>query len=99
LIPLSEPGKSFGQRLKSALADAIIAGWIAFFLFSLLLGVRTVDKVTGLTLAPRPGLLAIAVGIVVFGRLLLNLFVWQAEHPITTPSPSSSPLSNLSAVI
>ena len=76
MIPLSEPGKSFGQRLKSALADAIIAGWIAFFLFSLLLGVRTVDKVTGLTLAPRPGLLAIAVGIVVFGRLLLNLFVW-----------------------
>jgi branched-chain amino acid transport system permease protein len=85
LITLAEPGKSFGQRLKSALADAIIAGWIAFFLFSLLLGVRTVDKVTGLTLAPRPGLLAIAVGIVVFGRLLLNLFVWQAEHPITTP--------------
>jgi hypothetical protein len=31
LIPLAEPGKSFGQRLKSALADAIIAGWIAFF--------------------------------------------------------------------
>ena len=85
MIPLAEPGKSFGQRLKSALADAIIAGWIAFFLFCLLLGVRTVDKVTGLTLAPRPGLLAIAVGIVVFGRLLLNLFVWQAEHPITTP--------------
>jgi branched-chain amino acid transport system permease protein len=85
LIPLAEPGKSFGQRLKSALADAIIAGWIAFFLFCLLLGVRTVDKVTGLTLAPRPGLLAIAVGIVVFGRLLLNLFVWQAEHPITAP--------------
>ena len=85
MSPLAEPGKSFGQRLKSALADAIIAGWIAFFLFCLLLGVRTVDKVTGLTLMPRPGLLAVAVGIVVFGRLLLNLFVWQAEHPVTTP--------------
>jgi branched-chain amino acid transport system permease protein len=85
LSTLAEPGKSFGQRLKSALADAIIAGWIAFFLFCLLLGVRTVDKVTGLTLMPRPGLLAVAVGVVVFGRLLLNLFVWQAEHPITTP--------------
>ena len=82
---LAEPGKSFGQRLQSALADAIIAGWIAFLLFCLLLGVRTVDKVTGLTLQPRPTLLAIAVGIVVFGRLLLNLFVWQPEHPITTP--------------
>ena len=85
MSPLAEPGKSFGQRLKSALADAIIAGWIAFFLFCPLLGVRTVDKVTGLTLMPRPGLLAVAVGIVVFGRLLLNLFVWQAEHPVTTP--------------
>jgi branched-chain amino acid transport system permease protein len=85
LSALAEPGKSFGQRLQSALADAIIAGWIAFLLFCLLLGVRTVDKVTGLTLQPRPTLLAIAVGIVVFGRLLLNLFVWQAEHPITTP--------------
>jgi branched-chain amino acid transport system permease protein len=85
LSALAEPGKSFGQRLQPALADAIIAGWIAFLLFCLLLGVRTVDKVTGLTLQPRPTLLAIAVGIVVFGRLVLNLFVWQAEHPITTP--------------
>jgi branched-chain amino acid transport system permease protein len=85
LSPFAEPGKTFGQRLQAALADAIIAGYIAFALFCLLLGVRTVDKVTGLTLAPRPGLLAIAVGIVVFGRLLLNLLVWQAEYPITTP--------------
>ncbi len=30
-------------------------------------------------------LLAVVVGIVFFGRLLLNLFVWQAEYPITTP--------------
>jgi branched-chain amino acid transport system permease protein len=85
LSALAEPGKSFGQRLQAALADAIIAGYIAFALFCLLLGVRTVDKVTGLTLQPRPELLAIAVGIVVFGRLLLNLFVWQADYPITTP--------------
>ena len=46
---------------------------------------RTVDKVTGLTLQPRPALLAIAVGIVVVGRFLLNLFVWHADYPITTP--------------
>ncbi len=46
---------------------------------------RTVDKVTGLTLEPRPALLAVAVGIVFFGRLLLNLFVWHAEYPLTTP--------------
>jgi len=82
---LVEPGTSFGQRLKSALADSLLAGVIAFALFSLVLGLRTEDDVTGLTLQPRPMLLAVAVGIVFFGRLLLNLFVWQAEYPLTTP--------------
>ena len=80
-----EPGTSFGQRLKAAFVDSLLAGIIAFALFSLVLGLRTVDKVTGLTLQPRPMLLAVAVGIVFFGRLLLNLFVWQAEYPLTTP--------------
>jgi len=82
---LVEPGTSFGQRLKSALADSLLAGVIAFALFSLVLGLRTEDNVTGLTLQPRPMLLAVAVGIVFFGRLLLNLFVWQAEYPLTAP--------------
>jgi len=82
---LVEPGTSFAQRLKSALADSLLAGIIAFALFSLVLGLRTEDNVTGLTLQPRPMLLAVAVGIVFFGRLLLNLFVWQAEYPLTTP--------------
>jgi len=82
---LAEPGTSIGQRLKSALADSFLAGIITFALFSLVLGLRTVDNVTGLTLQPRPMLLAVAVGIVFFGRLLLNLFVWQAEHPVTAP--------------
>jgi branched-chain amino acid transport system permease protein len=82
---LSEPGKSLNHRLQSALADAIIAAWVAFFLFCLTLGVRTVDSAQGLTLKPRPMLLTIAVGLVFFGRLLLNLFVWQADYPVTRP--------------
>ena len=82
---MAGPGTSFSQRLGPALLDSLLAGIIAFALFSLLLGLRTVDNVTGLTLQPRPALLAIAVGIVFFGRLLLNLFVWHAEHPITAP--------------
>jgi len=82
---LAEPDTSFGPRLKSALADSFLGAIIAFALFSLVLGLRTVDSVTGLTLQPRPMLLAVAVGIVFFGRLLLNLFVWQAEHPLTAP--------------
>jgi branched-chain amino acid transport system permease protein len=65
------------DRLKSALADAIIAAWIAFALFCLTLGVKTGDSVQGLTLKPRPLLLAIVVGIVFFGRLALNLLWWN----------------------
>ncbi len=82
---MEAPGTNFGERLQTALKEAFLAGIIAFALFSLILGVRTVDTVTGLTLAPRPALLAWAVGIVFFGRLLLSLFVWQAQYPITTP--------------
>ena len=54
-------------------------------LFSLLLGFRTVDTVSGLTLQPRPQVLAYAVGIVMLGRFLLNLFVWTADYPATRP--------------
>jgi branched-chain amino acid transport system permease protein len=82
---LAEPGKPLGLRLKSALTDSLLAGVVAFALFSLVLGLRTVDGITGLTLQPRPDLLAIAVGIVFVGRFLLNLFVWQTEYPLTTP--------------
>jgi branched-chain amino acid transport system permease protein len=82
---LAEPGTTFGHTLQSALLDSILAGIIAFALFSLLLGFRTVDSVTGLALEPRPRLLFYAVGIVMVGRFLLNLFVWQAEYPITRP--------------
>ncbi|MGH6736824.1 MAG: high-affinity branched-chain amino acid ABC transporter permease LivM [Methyloceanibacter sp.] len=82
---MAERGISFSQRLKSALYDSLLAGIIAFALFSLLLGLRTQDSVTGLTLEPRPWLLVVAVGIVFFGRLLLNLFVWQVGHPVTAP--------------
>ncbi len=82
---LAEPGTSFRQRLGPALVDSLLAAIIAFALFSLLLGLRTVDNVTGLTLQPRPALLAVAVGIVFVGRLLLNLFVWHGDYPIITP--------------
>ncbi len=82
---MAEPGTSFSQRLGPALLDSLLAAIIAFALFGLLLGMRTVDKVTGLTLQPRPALLAVAVGIVFFGRLMLNLFVWHAQYPLTTP--------------
>ena len=74
---MREPGKAPTHRLRSAIADAIIAALIAFLLFCLTLGVRTVDSVQGLKLLPRPLLLAIVVGIVFVGRLALSLFWWN----------------------
>jgi len=82
---LAEPGKTLGQKLSAALADSLLAAIIAFALFSLVLGLRTIDNVTGLTLEPRAVLLASVVGIVFFCRLFLNLFVWHADYPLTTP--------------
>ena len=74
---MREPGKAPTHRLRSAIADAIIAALIAFLLFCLTLGVRTVDSVQGLKLLPRPLLLAVVVGIVFVGRLALSLFWWN----------------------
>ena len=82
---MTETDKTRDQKLVSALSDSLLAAIIAFALFSLVLGLRTVDSATGLTLLPRPGLLATVVVIVFFGRLALNLFVWQAHYPLTAP--------------
>jgi branched-chain amino acid transport system permease protein len=82
---LGEPGKSFSHRLKSALVGATVSALVAFALFCLTLGLRTVDAVQGLTLKPRPMLLAIAVGIVFVGRLALDLFWWHRTWTLPRP--------------
>jgi branched-chain amino acid transport system permease protein len=82
---LAGPGNSFSHRLKSALVNATISALVAFALFCLILGVRTVDTVQGLTLKPRPLLLAIAVGVVFVGRLALDLFWWTRSWALPTP--------------
>ncbi|MEG6509291.1 high-affinity branched-chain amino acid ABC transporter permease LivM [Methyloligella sp. 2.7D] len=76
---MDTPETTTGRRLGPALLDATISAGIAFLLFCLLLGVRTVDSVTGITLQPRPILLAVVVGLVFFGRLALNLFWWDRD--------------------
>jgi branched-chain amino acid transport system permease protein len=82
---LGEPGKSFSHMLKSALVGATVSALVAFALFCLTLGLRTVDAVQGLTLKPRPMLLAIAVGIVFVGRLALDLFWWHRTWTLPKP--------------
>ncbi|HQF30968.1 MAG TPA: high-affinity branched-chain amino acid ABC transporter permease LivM, partial [Hyphomicrobiales bacterium] len=47
------------------------------------IGLRTTADIGGLGINTRWGALAIAVGVVFLGRLLLNLFVWRTDNPIT----------------
>jgi branched-chain amino acid transport system permease protein len=64
-----------GLDIAGAFKDALIAGIVAFGLFSLVLGLRTEQGPTGaLILLPRPQLLFAAVALVMAGRFLIALF-------------------------
>jgi branched-chain amino acid transport system permease protein len=64
-----------GFDFAGAIKDAVIAGIVAFGLFSLVLGLRTEQGPTGaLILLPRPQLLFMSVGLVMAGRFLIALF-------------------------
>jgi len=66
--------RSASFDLAGAFIDAALAAFIAFGLFSLMLGLRTDPGATGrLDVFPRPGLLASAVAVVFGGRLLVAL--------------------------
>ncbi|MEZ5839521.1 MAG: high-affinity branched-chain amino acid ABC transporter permease LivM [Hyphomicrobiales bacterium] len=71
------------DRFAASLKDAAIAGAIALGLFGPFIGLRTTADSGGLGINTRWGALAIAVGVVFLGRLLLNLFVWKTDDPIT----------------
>jgi branched-chain amino acid transport system permease protein len=60
--------------LAGALKDAALAAFVAFGLFSLMLGLRTDTGASGrLEVSPRPGLLATVVAAVFAGRLMVAL--------------------------
>jgi branched-chain amino acid transport system permease protein len=82
---LARGAQSFTHRLTSALINAAASALVAFALFCLILGIRTVDTVQGLTLRPRPLLLATAVAIVFLGRLALELFWWNRTWSLPKP--------------
>ncbi|SHM12322.1 high-affinity branched-chain amino acid ABC transporter permease LivM [Roseibium suaedae] len=74
------------SRFVSAVKDSVAGGLIALALFSLMLGMKA-EVASGmggqLGIEYRWGAVAIAVAIVFFGRLLLNLFVWKSDKPVT----------------
>ncbi|MFD1696711.1 high-affinity branched-chain amino acid ABC transporter permease LivM [Roseibium aestuarii] len=66
--------------------DAAAGGLVALALFGMMIGMQA-DVATGLGgqlgINYRWGAVAIAVVIVFAGRLLLNLFVWKSDKPVT----------------
>ena len=91
------PTAGAGHILAAALKDAAISALIAFGLFNLLLGFLAETGPTGaLELLPRPALLAVVVAIVFCGRLLLNVFFWTEQSPLSLTS--SGPLGKRDVV-
>ncbi|MCK0198820.1 high-affinity branched-chain amino acid ABC transporter permease LivM [Ancylobacter sp. 6x-1] len=87
----SAAGAPAGQNvLGDALKDAFFAGLITLGLIGPLVGFQTVAIDTGagsvLGLAYRPVTVAIMVGIVFIGRLILNLTIWSPNRVAKTRS-------------
>lgn len=85
-----------------SLKDAAAGGAIALALFGVLIGMKA-EVASGLGgqlgIEYRWAAVAIAVAIVFGGRLLLNLFVWKTDKPVTETAkgflPSARPLAKL----
>jgi branched-chain amino acid transport system permease protein len=90
-----------GLDFAGAVKDALIAGIVAFGLFSLVLGLRTEQGPTGaLILLPRPQLLITSVLVVMAGRFLIALFFRSGAMrlpAVFTPAPFVR-VSNLSDI-
>jgi branched-chain amino acid transport system permease protein len=69
----------------AVLRDAFLSALVALGLFGAMIGLKTESGADRLFLIPRPGLVAIAVAIVFFGRLVMG--VWRIWRPAGTPSP------------
>ncbi|QIB35523.1 high-affinity branched-chain amino acid ABC transporter permease LivM [Ancylobacter pratisalsi] len=86
--PASAPSSDSVSLLAHALKDAFITGLIAVGLLGPLIGFETVIIDGALGLHYRPFILAVMVGIIFVGRLLLNLTVWS---PHRQPKVRSGP--------
>ena len=84
-LPDPVPEKPRGPERKSAVAgafkDALVSGLLTALLFLPLVGFRASESSTGsLVLTYRFGLVAIFAGIVMVGRFLLMVTVWNPNR-------------------
>jgi branched-chain amino acid transport system permease protein len=72
------------NRFAATLKDSFLGAVVALAMFAPIVGLQTVPGMNySLTVFPRWGMVAVMVAIVFFGRLLLNLFVWKSDYPVT----------------
>jgi branched-chain amino acid transport system permease protein len=82
--PFASSKQRAERRLIVSLRDSFLAAIVAFALAGPLVGLTTLPGAgSRLTVEAHWTRVAIIVAIVFVGRLLLNLFVWKAEHPAT----------------
>ncbi len=74
------PSRREGSRFLHAARDAFFAAVIALLLFFHLIGLRTVDNPTGLTIQPQWWMLGLAVAGVFVGRLLIGIYQQTHSH-------------------
>ncbi len=72
------------SRMKASVKDSGIAALITAALAFMLVGMHTKISIGGLEIDYRWALVGIAIAVVFFGRLLLNMYVWRAEGPRTS---------------
>jgi branched-chain amino acid transport system permease protein len=79
----SQPARA-ENKLTASLLDSVIAAVVGFALAGPLVGLQTVPGAgSRLGVSQRWGVVAAIVAVVFVGRLVLNLFVWKTERPVT----------------
>jgi branched-chain amino acid transport system permease protein len=81
--PPAVPARPERNRVVDSIRDAAIAAVVSLALFGPLVGLETTPVGASLALIPRWGAVGIIVAVVFVGRLLLNLFVWKTDAPVT----------------
>lgn len=81
--PPAVPVRPGRNRISDSIRDAAIAAVVSLALFGPLVGLETTPLGAGLGVIPRWRHVAVIVAVVFVGRLLLNLFVWKTDSPIT----------------
>jgi branched-chain amino acid transport system permease protein len=77
------PAPRAGVDFAGALKDAAISALIALGLFGPVMGLQTVQDQSGLMLTEHWTRVFWAVGIIFFGRLILNLTIWRNREKAT----------------